>query len=179
MLNEVLNPFFILNKLYSLIIKYTLSNCGKKFCINFPIKILGSKNIVIGSYFSAMGVLYLYSEKDSKITIGNNCSINTNVIIDANQSHITIGDFVLIGPNVVIRAANHNIKNRFLISSQASIGNSIIIEDDVWIGANVVVVAGVIIRRGTVVAAGAVVTKSTESYSIVAGCPAKKINARV
>lgn len=178
-MKKLVNPFFYLNKLYSLIVKFTLSSCGKKFHVNFPTRIIGGKNIEIGIGFSSMGALYLYADKKSKIKIGNYCSINTNVLIDSKPAEIIIGDFVLIGPNVVIRAANHGIKKNALIGLQDSIGNNIIIEDDVWIGANAVITSGVTIREGTVVGAGEVVTKSTDSYSIVAGVPAKKINERL
>jgi len=54
----------------------------------------------------------------------------------------------------------------------------VIIEDDVWLGANVCVNKGVIIRKGSIVGANAVVTRDTETYSINAGVPAKKIGMR-
>jgi acetyltransferase-like isoleucine patch superfamily enzyme len=54
----------------------------------------------------------------------------------------------------------------------------IIVETDVWIGFGAIVVSGVIIGRGAIISAGAIVTKDVESYSIVAGSPAKKIGMR-
>ena len=50
--------------------------------------------------------------------------------------------------------------------------------EDVWIGYGAIVLSGVKIGRGAIVAAGSVVTKDVESYSIVAGVPAKKLSMR-
>jgi len=47
--------------------------------------------------------------------------------------------------------------------------------DESWIGANAVVVAGIEIGKHCIVAAGSVVTKNVESFSVVAGNPAKVI----
>ena len=54
----------------------------------------------------------------------------------------------------------------------------VIIEDDVWIGTGVIILKGVTIGTGSIVAAGAVVTKNVESYTIVAGIPAKIVKRR-
>jgi len=52
------------------------------------------------------------------------------------------------------------------------------IGSDVWIAANVVVLRGVTVGNGAVIGAGAIVTKDVESYSIVAGVPAKMVKKR-
>jgi serine acetyltransferase len=48
-----------------------------------------------------------------------------------------------------------------------------IIGNDVFLGANAVVLPGVKIGNGAIIGAGAVVTKDVDSYSVVAGNPAK------
>jgi acetyltransferase-like isoleucine patch superfamily enzyme len=55
---------------------------------------------------------------------------------------------------------------------------TLVIGPDVWIGFGAIVLTGVRIGRGSIVAAGSVVTKSTQPYSIVAGCPATVIGER-
>lgn len=51
----------------------------------------------------------------------------------------------------------------------------IIIDDNVWIGENAVILSGVHIGEGAIIAANAVVTKDVDSYTMVAGVPAKPV----
>jgi acetyltransferase-like isoleucine patch superfamily enzyme len=59
---------------------------------------------------------------------------------------------------------------------KASIKTSpIIIEDHAWINANAIILRGVTIGKGAIVAAGSVVVDNVDSFTLVAGNPAKKI----
>ena len=64
------------------------------------------------------------------------------------------------------------------INVQGHKSDSISIGNDVWIASNVVILKGVSIGDGSVIAAGSVVTKSIDSYTVVAGVPAKEISKR-
>ena len=55
---------------------------------------------------------------------------------------------------------------------------SVDIGEDVWVGYGAIILSGIRIGRGAVIAAGSVVTKDVESYSIVAGVPAKSVAIR-
>jgi galactoside O-acetyltransferase len=123
---------------------------------------------------------FLTAKKGGGITIGRNTSFNHNVMLNADfGGQILIDEDCLIGPGVVFRTANHNYHDRnTLIRLQGHSSADIIVEKDVWIGANAVILPGVTIGRGSVVGAGAVVTRNVESYSVVAGVPAKKIKER-
>lgn len=173
------NPVFWLEFGYSAFIKLRLRKCGGRLRLTLNTVIKGHKNIVLGDNFSSMGVLYLYASDGGYLQIGRNCSVNTNVQFGASQGSIIVGDNVLIAPNVVIRAANHGMSRDEIMRDQPHSCGKIIIEDDVWIGSNAVITAGVTLARGTIVGACSVVTKSTESYSIVGGVPAKRIGERV
>jgi acetyltransferase-like isoleucine patch superfamily enzyme len=74
--------------------------------------------------------------------------------------------------------ANHGIAKDALVSKQIVTKLGVVIEDDVWIGAGAKILDGVTLRKGSVIGAGAVVTKSTESYGVYAGVPAKLIKFR-
>lgn len=50
---------------------------------------------------------------------------------------------------------------------------SIVIEDHVWLSFNVIVLKRVTIGKGTIIASGSMVTKNVESFTMVAGNPAK------
>jgi acetyltransferase-like isoleucine patch superfamily enzyme len=112
---------------------------------------------------------------DPRIIIGKNFYANAFCHV---LGEITFGDNVLLGPRVVIWGRDHGLRKDTLIRLQPHISKKIVIMDDVWIGAGAIILKGVTIGTGAVVAAGAVVTKDVESYSIVAGVPAKKIKER-
>jgi len=177
-LRQVASPFFWLGRLYSFRNRFRFGGCGAGFHSGYPLTVTGGRNITIGNKFSAMGTDYLYAD-EGQLVIGDNCSLNTNVLLGASGGKIVIGDNVLIGPNVVLRASNHGLKRDALMRFQPHTYGEIIIEDDVWIGANAVITADVRLAKGTVVGAGAVVTRSTEVYSIVGGVPARRIGERV
>ena len=113
------------------------------------------------------------------IRIGDECSVNPYCVLIGSQKGLIIGNGVRIGPHTAIIASNHIFDDvSKFIHEQGSSSKGIIIEDDVWVGAGAKILDGVTIRKGTIVAAGAVVTKSTVSYSIVAGVPARMISSR-
>lgn len=174
----VISPFFWFSRIYSFFCKIRFKSCGNSFYAAYPLTVKGSGNISIGDKFSAMGMDYLYADQ-GELIIGNNCSINTNVQIGAAGGLIVIGDNVMIGSNVVIRASNHGLECSSPMRFQSHVYGEIFIEDDVWIGSNSVITSGVTLAIGTVVGAGAVVTKSSTTYSIIGGVPAKKIGERV
>lgn len=114
------------------------------------------------------------------IRIGNHCTINPYSVLISGKGGLLIGNGVRIAAHSAIIASNHTFEDASTyIYLQGESSKGIIIEDGVWIGAGAKVLDGVIVRKGTVIAAGAVVTKSTESYSIVAGVPAAFISSRL
>lgn len=113
-----------------------------------------------------------------QLSVGEKTSIGRHCIINA-KGHVAIGSYVMIGPNVIINSINHNYLNKNnLMINQGVVGKRVAIGDDVWIGANALILPGVCVGEGAVIAAGAVVTKDVDSYSVVAGIPAKKIKMR-
>ena len=109
-----------------------------------------------------------WSNQDSKLIIGNYCSIGPNVLFLLGSDHYqnTITTYPL------------KVKKLKILSKEAITKGNIEIGDDVWIGANVIINSGVTIGKGAIVAAGAVVIKNVEPYSIVGGIPAKIIKYR-
>lgn len=105
--------------------------------------------------------------------------------------HSHIGAFCSISWNVSIGGADHDYRkvttHAFLYSPNIGLGAEVgydrfskpcIIGNDVWIGCNAVVCRGVTVGDGAVIGAGSVVTHDVPPYTIVAGCPAKKIKQR-
>lgn len=119
-----------------------------------------------------------FSNPDN-IIIGCNTNINRNCILWAGKKcKIIIGDDCLTGPGVTIIVSQYEVKGKEPIRSYLQKEADIIIEDDVWLGANCTILSGVTVGKGAIIAAGAVVVKNVDSYSIVAGVPAKKIKTR-
>jgi len=109
------------------------------------------------------------------VNIGKDVFIGLDVIIDPlYPEQVYIGDYSEIGDRACIYAHTRGTKPlKALYPRNISTVN---VGRGVWIGApNVVLLPGVSIGDFSVVAAGAVVTKDVESYSVVAGVPAKVI----
>jgi len=110
----------------------------------------------------------------SKISLGKDCFLNTELRFGCPEAVVSIGDRVSIGPRVCFETVSHGIEFK-QGSGRGSFSQPIIVEDEVWIGACAVILQGVTIGRGAVVCAGAVVTKSVPEYKVVGGVPAKVI----
>ena len=120
----------------------------------------------------------VHIDSPSKLTIGNNVSINRGCIINAGGD-VSVSDDVLIGPEVIIYSQNHIYKNlEKKISEQGYLTSSVLISDNVWIGARSIILPGVKIGSNSIIGAGSVVTKDVPSNCIYAGNPAKLIKQR-
>jgi acetyltransferase-like isoleucine patch superfamily enzyme len=109
----------------------------------------------------------------SKITIGENCSINIGVFFNVSN-RLVIGNNVTISANVFITTTGLNLD---YFPSKQHYSDEVVICDDVWIGAGVIILPGIKVKKGCVIGAGSVVTKDTDEFCIYAGNPAKKIRS--
>lgn len=126
-------------------------------------------NIKIG-YGSYGGCFsYVNFPKPSNITFGNYCSIGSNLkIFRANHPMNNFTTHPVLY-NPIFGYVNHDLLSR----------PDLIIGHDVWIGSSVIITPKVChIGDGAVIGAGSVVTKDVDSYSVVAGNPARFIKYR-
>lgn len=114
---------------------------------------------------------------------------NGNVIYSRIGKFCSIASMVRLNPgnHPMHRATQHHFTYR---SEQFGLGEDdpqvfssrrsrpVALGHDVWIGHGAAILPGVRIGTGAVVGAGSVVTKNVESYTIVAGVPAKPIRKR-
>lgn len=103
----------------------------------------------------------------NEISIGNFCSIAENVVIDGGFNHNT--NFVSTFP--FLNRYGSGAQN-VVCKGDVNIGN------DVWISRDVIIMSGITIGDGAVIGAKSIVTRNVPPYTIVAGCPARKIKQR-
>jgi acetyltransferase-like isoleucine patch superfamily enzyme len=150
---------------------------------NSRINGLAKNRFIIGENFSlgensiieSTGVL---SNVGEGIEIGDNVGINSYCYMHGGGG-IVIKNDVILGPRVSVLSENHCFKELNVpIRNQGTTKNQVIIENGAWLGSGCIILPGVTIGEGSIIASGAVVTKNVDSYSIVAGVPAKQIKLR-
>ncbi|GGM98204.1 hypothetical protein GCM10009721_26490 [Terrabacter tumescens] len=129
----------------------------------------GVASVGMGTYGNPK--LLRYDDGQTKLSIGNYCSIADDVTILLGGNHRTDS------------TSTFPFRMRFDLHGKGKDGNpyskgDVTIGHDVWIGYGSTIVSGVTIGNGSVVAAGSVVTKNVEPYTIVGGNPARPIRRR-
>tara|TARA_B100001093_G_scaffold496848_1_gene543046 strand:- start:5917 stop:6474 length:558 start_codon:yes stop_codon:yes gene_type:complete len=148
---------------------YWISPCR----IVFPSFISLGKNVVILN--SARIEINPLNKSCKGLNIGNGVNIGHNFFC-SSFSHVEIKDGALISDNVAIIDNNHNhVRGESSVKTNIN-SKPILIEKNVTIYRNSTILAGVIIGEGSVIAAHSLINKNVEPFSVVGGCPAKKIN---
>lgn len=112
-------------------------------------------------------------------TIGANFFANQNFQMFSSTNMI-VGDDVLIGWDVQLRDSDGHKIYKMGQTQQMNSSVPVSIGNHVWIGANAKVLKGVNVPNGSIVAMGSIVTSSVkESYTIVAGIPAKVVKRNI
>jgi acetyltransferase-like isoleucine patch superfamily enzyme len=115
-----------------------------------------------------------WENENSKLSVGNFCSISKDVKIFLGNGFGHDVSFVSTYPfGYTKQHIFTNVKN----NSRDTKGD-VIIGNDVWIGTNVTIMSGVTIGDGSVIANNSHVIKNVEPYSLVGGNPAKLIKYR-
>lgn len=112
--------------------------------------------------------------KGGKLTIGNNFTSNSNVLISC-ENEIICSDDTLLGWNVsLFDGDGHSIKNKNhdIINS----AKPIFIGEHVWISSGVTILKGTTISKGSVVGANSTISSSfNESDVLLVGTPARVV----
>lgn len=130
-----------------------------------PSNFFDPNNVLVGKH--VYGSLLVENDTNSKLIIGNFCSIAENVTFLVGLDHPTK------------HISTYPFKVKFLGQKKEAISKgNIVVSDDVWIGNGATILSGVNIGQGSIIASGAVVTKNVPPYSIVGGVPAQIIKYR-
>jgi len=127
--------------------------------------------LVMGKHTYGMPEIHHYRGSESRVFIGNYCSISPGVVIITGGIHPT--DWVSTFPFRVM----WNLPGQLEDGTPTTRGD-IHIGSDVWIGTDAMILSGVTIGDGAVICSRAVVTRDVPPYSIVAGVPAKVLKTR-
>lgn len=112
-------------------------------------------------------------ESTAKLTVGKNCWIGKNFIINGNGT-VTIGDNCDIAPEVIFQTGGHETGDRNRRAGaelvfQQTVGNGC------WIGGRTTVLNNTTIGDSCIVAGCACVTKDVPANTLVGGVPARKL----
>ncbi|MCB5197191.1 acyltransferase [Deefgea salmonis] len=139
-----------------------------------PVELHGTQQIQIGERGFFYSGLYLETQNDAQIIIGDSVVISRGVHIVAHSA-VRIGAGSMIGEYSSVRDANHRRALGKSIRESGFSAAPIEIGREVWIGRGAVILAGVHIGDGATVAANAVVTQDVAAGAIVGGVPARPL----
>jgi virginiamycin A acetyltransferase len=123
--------------------------------------------------------------KNSGTFIHGNISIGRYTDLNGDNElvgDITIGQFCALAPRARIRTKDHiqykpslhgKLYDSIGINLNSTSKGPVKVGNDVWIGSDVKILSGVEIGDGAVIGADSVVVSDVDSYSVVAGVPAK------
>ncbi len=119
-----------------------------------------------------------------RIKIGRNVHITPMCLVAGGELGLVIEDFVALAYGVKLFTQSDDYSGETLVNStvpaefKKEIKLPVSIGKYCILGAGTIVMPGVTVGEGTSVGAGSLVLKSTDSWGIVAGIPAKKIKDR-
>jgi acetyltransferase-like isoleucine patch superfamily enzyme len=134
----------------------------------------GTGNIRFGKNIDLYGGLYLETQEQGYISIGDEVVLSRGVHL-VSYASIQIGTGSMIGEYTSVRDANHRITSESLIRYAGHTSAPIVIGSNVWIGRGATVLAGVTIGDNAVIGANAVVTKDVPANTLAVGVPARPV----
>lgn len=117
-----------------------------------------------------------FEDQNCEICIGEDTSIeDAHLAVAENGTRLLIGKDCLISSNVRIATTDSHSIIDVSTKKRTNQAKDITIGNHVWLGYNVSINKGVTIADNSVIAGHSVVTKSVRSNSIAAGIPAKEV----
>lgn len=167
------NPHSVGNRIYRLtwnFVAFFLAMTPPR--IGWPLR-----KCVLSMFGARIGKSWLHSRvkiwAPSRLRVGDQSYIDSGVYL-YNPWEIEIGDRVIISFDSLICTPSHDFRQ----ATMPLIGKPIRMQSDIWVAAQSIVGPGVELAHGTVLGAGSVLFKSSESWSVYAGNPAKKVADR-
>jgi acetyltransferase-like isoleucine patch superfamily enzyme len=114
--------------------------------------------ILIGDKTSIQSAHLAATEPHSKIILGEDCMLSTNIEIRTGDSH-----------SIIDLASNKRI----------NIAKDVVLADHVWVGAKATLLKGVTIGHDSIIGTGSIVTNMIPPNTIASGIPAKVIKENI
>jgi acetyltransferase-like isoleucine patch superfamily enzyme len=152
---------------------------GKNVIFEEGVLVFHPENITIGEnvYIGHNTILKGYYKNE--MTIGDHTWIGQGCFFHS-AGGISIGEAVGIGPMVKILTSVHKEDDIYKpIIFNDMVFEKVIIKEGCDIGMGSIILPGVKIGKGAIIGAGSVVTKDVDSYTVVAGNPAKILRKRI
>ena len=125
------------------------------------------------------GVIW-FEDRDCEIRIGKNTTIEqAHLAVAENASKLFIGKDCMISSNVRISTTDSHSIVDMLSGQRTNKASNVMIRNHVWIGYHVSINKGCNIGANAVVAGNSVVTKNIPPNSITAGIPAKVVKENI
>lgn len=151
---------------------------GVEFRRNVEIRVHNNSSVIIENDIRIDRGVRILSANNAAIILKTGVRIGLYSVLNGGDD-IYIGNSTLISGFVYLQTSMHKITDlNNSIQKQGFDHAPIFLQNDVWLGTHAVIMPGVTIEKGAVVGSNAVVTRNVESYSIIAGVPAKLINVR-
>ena len=165
------------------LIELGFKKVGKGSKIHKSCIVVGVQNITIGDNVRIDGFTSIIAANQGYLNLGSHIHIASHCHIGAG-SGIIMEDFSGLAYGVQIHSMSDDYGGNYLTNSTIPVEYKNIISGLVYIGkhsiigANTVILPNVRIEVGCSVGAMSLVNKDLDSWSVYAGCPAKKIKTR-
>lgn len=141
-------------------------------------------NIIIGNNVRIDTQCILIAGKSTQIRIGDNVHISAGCYYYGNSGKIILEDYTCTSAKCLLYTSNDDYTEGYMTNSsvdekykKVKIGD-IIIRRHTVVGCCSIILPGVTLDYATSVGANSLVNKSTESFDVVGGTPAKFIKKR-
>lgn len=160
--------------------KIGFKSLGKDVKISDKASIYNPETIEVGDY-SRIDDFCVIS---GKVSIGNYCHITPMCLVAGGSPGITLSDFCTLAYGVKVFAQSDDYSGSTMVNSiipkkfKKEILNKVVLQKQVVVGAGSIILPGVTIKEGCSIGAMTLVHKSTESWGIYVGSPARRIKER-
>lgn len=149
-----------------------------EFRRNVEIRAHNESTLIIENNVRVDRGVRLLSANTAKIHLATGCRIGLYSVLNGGDS-ITVGKKTLISGFVYLQTSMHGYSQKEISVQEQGYNHApVVLEEDVWLGTHVVILPGVKIGKGTVIGSNAVVNKSTGTYKVMGGIPAKELKVR-
>lgn len=142
------------------------------------------QNIIIGNNVRIDSHCLLLAGKDNKIIIGNNIHIAAGCYLFGGGGDIVFEDYSGLSSNVTVYTASDDYTDGYMTNPMVDMKyrkltkGSVLLKKHAIVGASSVILPKITLEHGASVGANSLVTKSTDSFDLVCGSPAKFVKKR-